>query len=97
MDDKGASEAGSVASGGMTVTFTPELEVDVAKRKILPLSWELLSLNKTVVASPSVSLTPAEEVAGTYNYSASAANDGMDFDLNMYDAVQEYYMPQSVP
>lgn len=97
VNDTGASEDGSVASGEITLNFTPELEVNLAKHSIIPPTWKLLSLNQPVVASPSVALTPEQEAAGTYNYSASVANDGVDFDLNIYGPVQQYYKPQSVP
>ena len=55
-------------------------------------------MNRPVQASPSVPLSPEQVAAGTANYSAEAANDGRNFDLDVYDTnTSHYYNPATVP
>lgn len=97
INDTAPAVTGATDSGLMTLTYNPSLQLSVSKGIIVPPTWKLLSLNKPVVASPSVQLTAAEIAAGTYNYSAQAANDGINYDVNAYDTIQEYYKPTAVP
>jgi len=97
VNDTGVAVTGATDSGLMSLQYTPNLEVDTAKSEITPPTWKLLSLNKPVNATPSVQLTAAQLAAGTYNFSAQAANDGVDYDISPYDDVEEYYQPNQVP
>lgn len=54
-------------------------------------------LNKPVEATPATALTASQVAAGTYNYSASVANDEIGYDIHAYDAIAQYYLPSSVP
>jgi hypothetical protein len=97
IDDDGVALTGDKGTGLATVQYTPFLTVDMANNSIVPSEWKLLSLNKPVDATPAVQLTAAQIGAGTYNFSASVANDGIAFDLGPYDDIEQFYMPQSVP
>ncbi|KAJ9139178.1 Coagulation factor 5 8 type domain-containing protein [Pleurostoma richardsiae] len=97
VDDDAAAVTGDTGSGLMTLQYEPELVVDIANNSIVPPTWKLLSLNKPVTATSSVALTAAEIAAGTYNFSASVANDGIDYDVGPYDSVEQYYQPTQVP
>ncbi|EOO03310.1 putative coagulation factor 5 8 type domain-containing protein [Phaeoacremonium minimum UCRPA7] len=97
IDDNTAGENGVSGSGNMTLVFDPQPAIQVASNRIAQPPWRLLSLNKPVSATSSIALTAAQAAAGTYNYSASVANDGVNFDENAYDAVQQYYLPVTVP
>jgi hypothetical protein len=83
--------------GSVKLEFRPELQLDVAKKQIVSPKWKLLSLKKPVQATTSVALTADQLAAGTYNYSAQAANDGINFDIGPYDDVEQYFKPTSVP
>lgn len=97
IDDSGGSEAGVSGSGSFRVQFQPQLQIDLASGKIVPPEWRLLSLNKPVVATPSTPLTFAQSASGVVNFSAAAANDGHDFDVNVYSPAKHYYSPIQVP
>lgn len=97
INDSEIALTGDTDTGLLSIQFTPFLEVDVANHSITPPTWKLLSLNKPVDATPSVQLTAAELAAGTYNFSASVANDGVDYDLGPYDTIEQYYVPVTVP
>ncbi|OIW30391.1 coagulation factor 5 8 type domain-containing protein [Coniochaeta ligniaria NRRL 30616] len=97
IDDDAPAVTGATGTGLMHLQYTPSLQLSVANGSITPFPWKLLSLNKPVTASPSVQLTAAQIAAGTYNFSASAANDGINYDVDPYDTVQQYYQPTGVP
>ncbi|KAH8887997.1 coagulation factor 5 8 type domain-containing protein [Thozetella sp. PMI_491] len=97
VDDSSAGENGVVGSGSMRLSFDPQPAINVADGTVDTPSWRLLSLNKPVVATLATSLTAAQTLAGTYNFSAAAANDGINFDVSAYDAVAQYYFPSTVP
>lgn len=97
INDTGIAVTGFVGSGLMSLQFTPLLEVDLTTNSIITPTWKLLSLNKPVNATASVQPTASQLAAGTYNFSASVANDGVDYDLSPYDSVEQYYAPVSVP
>ena len=97
IEDDTAGESGILGSGNITLSFNPDTPIDVAHKCIDPPSWELLSLHKPVTATPSTPLTAAEVAAGTYNYSAAVANDGIDYDVDAYDDVVQFYLPNTVP
>lgn len=97
INDSAPAATGATDSGLMSLQYTPSLQLSVANSSITPPTWKLLSLNKPVEATASVQLTADQAAAGTYNFSAQAANDGINFDVAPYDAVQQYYQPASVP
>ncbi|KAJ5610552.1 coagulation factor 5 8 type domain-containing protein [Penicillium lagena] len=97
VDDNEAGEDQIVGSGNMTLMFDPLPAIDVVEKTVQTPSWMLLSLNKPVEATPATTLTASQAAAGTYNYSASVANDGSDYDVDAYDAIAQYYLPSSVP
>lgn len=97
IDDDTAGQSGVTGSGNMTLVYDPAPKIDVKNHRIIPPEWRLLSLNQPVTASPSVALSPAEQAAGTFNYSAEAANNGINYDVDPYDDVANYYKPNSIP
>ncbi|KUJ08643.1 uncharacterized protein LY89DRAFT_724696 [Mollisia scopiformis] len=97
INDTAPAVTGDTGTGLMHLQYTPSLQLSVANGSIAPFPWNLLSLNKPVEATPSVQLTAAQIAAGTYNFSAQAANDGVDYDVGPYDDVEEYYQPTGVP
>ncbi|EFW99717.1 coagulation factor 5 8 type domain containing protein [Grosmannia clavigera kw1407] len=98
LNDTGVAFTGETAGGLASIEFTPFLDLDLAGHRIVPPAWTLLSRNKpTDNSTANVALTAAQLAAGTYNFSAAVANDGVDFDLSFYDAVEQYYKPTAVP
>ncbi|VUC34748.1 unnamed protein product [Clonostachys rosea] len=97
IDDDSVGQGGVEGAGNVTITFEPLPAVDVARGVIHPLESQLLSRGMPVLASPSKSLSDEQIQAGTYNFSAAVANDGVDFDVDPYDAVAQYYAPTTVP
>jgi hypothetical protein len=97
LDDDTVGEGGVEGSGNLTISFDPAPAVDVANGVIRPSRSKLLSRGKPVTATPSKPLTQDQIKAGTYNFSASVANDGVNFDVNANDAIAQYYNPSSVP
>lgn len=97
IDDDAPSEAGVRGSGYIQVKFQPKLQINITNQTITKPNWRLLSLNKHVLASPAVQLTPDQVKAGTYNFSAQAANDGINYDVDVYDDIKHYYKPSTVP
>ncbi|MFF2060431.1 discoidin domain-containing protein [Streptomyces sp. NPDC058200] len=105
-------DAGNGGKGQMDLRFTPTLDVDVKKGKIVDSGDKLLSLNKPVTASaqvktaiggPTDSLedwetTPEQEAQGMYrHYNAEQANDGKDYDVDIYDNVEQLYKSSGMP
>lgn len=97
VNDTGIPVTGVEGGGSINLPFMPNLEIDVAGKSLLEPEWKLLSLNKSVNATVSATLTPDQIAAGTYNYSAKNANDGVDYDLGPYDDVEQFYRPRGVP
>ncbi|KAJ9134339.1 Coagulation factor 5 8 type domain-containing protein [Pleurostoma richardsiae] len=97
VDDDTAGENGVLGSGNMTLVFNPLPAINVAEDRVDSPCWKLLSLNKPVTSTSATALTSAQAAAGTYNFSAAVANDGVDYDVNAYDAVAQYYLPSAVP
>ena len=97
IDDNAPSEAGEKGSGYLQVQFEPSLRISVSRKTVDPPPWRLLSLNQPVIASAAKQLTPEQVAAGTFNFSAAAANDGIDYDVDVYDDVKHYYQPTAVP
>lgn len=94
IDDDGVAATGDEGSGLMELEYRPELVLDVAHHKVVDPDWKLLSLNKSVEATPAK--VPATD-SPTVDYAPSAANDGVNFDIDPYDSVQQYYCPSAVP
>jgi hypothetical protein len=92
IDDKGSG-----GKGLAKIDYTPEPAIDLKHGRITPPKWELLSRGKPVTATPSVQLTADQRQAGTYRFDAGAANDGINYDVDSYDTVEQYYYPVSVP
>jgi hypothetical protein len=99
-------------TGELKLQYTPVLDLDVAHRRINNPPWQLLSLNKPVQATPQTrtvlggpangiedwETTPEQEAAGMYrHYNAGQANDGKDWDLNIYDNIEQYYKSNAMP
>ncbi|KAL2851108.1 hypothetical protein BJY01DRAFT_245210 [Aspergillus pseudoustus] len=97
LDDNGKSESSNSSSGGLTATYYPDLPIDVANHRIKKTKWRLLSLGKPVKGSPSVQPTLEEAKSGTVNYNITVANDGVNFDVDAYDSVAQYYRPPATP
>ena len=97
IDDDAPSQTGVNGSGYVQVEFYPTLQIDVEQHQLLKPSWKLLSLNRPVSATPSKALSAQQRAAGTFNFSAEAANDGRNYDVNVYDDDRHFYCPVAVP
>lgn len=97
LDDETTGVGGVEGAGNLTISFMPLPVIDVAKGTIHQPTSKLISRKKPVTASPARALTSAEAASGTYNYNASVANDGFDFDINRSDTINQFYYPVSVP
>ena len=86
IQDDAPSQAGANGSGYLQVDFQPMLQIDVHRHRLLKPTWKLLSLNRPVIATPSKALSAQQRAAGgSFNFSAEAANDGRNYDVNVYD------------
>jgi hypothetical protein len=99
--DNAPSQAGVNGSGYFQVEFTPNLIVDLSGNRLVEPPWKLLSLNKQVLATPAKELTDAQKAAGS-DFSASAANDGNNFEPNRvghpsFGGTRSIYQAVSVP
>ncbi|MGY0064096.1 discoidin domain-containing protein [Streptomyces sp. LZ34] len=107
IDDKGNS-----GKGLMGMRFTPQLDVDLKRGTIVDTGDKLLSLNqpvtataqvKTAIGGPTDGLddwetTPEQEEQGKYrHYNAGQANDGRDYDVDIYDDIEQYYKSKGLP
>lgn len=97
INDTAPAVTGDTGTGLMTLQYVPSLQLSVPNSSITPPLWKLLSLNKPVNATDSTQLTADQVAAGTYKYSADAANDGVDYDVSPWDSIQLYYKPVAVP
>lgn len=93
IDDNAPAVTGDTGTGLMTISYVPNLQLDVKNQKVIPPADKLLSLHKPVDASEAVALTADDIALGTINYTASVANDGVNFDISPYDSLQQYYQP----
>lgn len=82
-----------IENGQMSLSYVPELDINVSAGKVKPPNTRLLSLGKPVTASG----VTAEPQTATQRYGPETANDGVSYDLDPWDSTSEFYKSDKVP
>ncbi|MFE4835412.1 family 43 glycosylhydrolase [Arthrobacter sp. NPDC056691] len=83
----------AITNGQMSLSYVPELDINLSAGKIKAPNTRLLSLGKPATSSGVTS----EVQTATQRYGADVANDGVSHDLDPWDSVSEYYKSDKVP